>query len=102
MKIPYKHIVKNINSNPSIEELSDRLFQLGHEHEIFDEIFDMELTPNRGDCLSLRGLLRDLRTFYDISIDKDIYKNDISNFSFEFLNDSKNTCKVISFSNEIS
>ena len=97
MKIPYKHLVKDINSNPSIEELSDRLFQLGHEHEIFDEIFDMELTPNRGDCLSLRGLLRDLRTFYDISIDKDIYKNDISNFSFEFLNDSKNTCKVISF-----
>ena len=97
MKIPYKHIVKNINSNPSIEELSDRLFQLGHEHEIFDEIFDMELTPNRGDCLSLRGLLRDLRTFYDISLDKDIYKNDISNFSLEFSNDSKNTCKVISF-----
>ena len=97
MKIPYKHLVKDINSNPSIEELSDRLFQLGHEHEIFDEIFDMELTPNRGDCLSLRGLLRDLRTFYDISIDKDIYKNDISNFSLEFSNDSKNTCKVISF-----
>ena len=97
MKIPYKHLVKDINSNPSIEELSDRLFQLGHEHEIFDEIFDMELTPNRGDCLSLRGLLRDLRTFYDISIDKDIYENDISNFSFEFSNDSKNTCKVISF-----
>tara|TARA_B100001057_G_scaffold126366_1_gene125155 strand:- start:26404 stop:28308 length:1905 start_codon:yes stop_codon:yes gene_type:complete len=97
MKIPYKHLVKDINSNPSIEELSDRLFQLGHEHEISDEIFDMDLTPNRGDCLSLRGLLRDLRTFYDISLDKDIYKNDISNFSLEFLNDSKNTCKVISF-----
>ena len=25
MKIPYKHIVKNINSNPSIEELSDSM-----------------------------------------------------------------------------
>ena len=65
MKIPYKHLVSDISSNPSIEELSDRLFQLGHEHEIYDEIFDMELTPNRGDCLSLRGLQRDLRTFYE-------------------------------------
>lgn len=97
MKIPYKHLVSDISSNPSIEELSDRLFQLGHEHEIYDEIFDMELTPNRGDCLSLRGLQRDLRTFYDISLDKDTYQKDISNFSFKFLNDSNNSCKAISF-----
>ena len=34
MKIAYKHLVKNIIGNPSIEEISDHLFQLGHEHEI--------------------------------------------------------------------
>ena len=34
MKIAYKHLVKNIIGNPSIDEISDRLFQLGHEHEI--------------------------------------------------------------------
>ena len=63
MKIAYKHLVKNIIGNPSIEEISDRLFQLGHEHEIEKNIFNMEFTPNRGDCLSLSGLLRDLSVF---------------------------------------
>ena len=55
MKIAYKHLVKNIIANPSIDEISDRLFQLGHEHEIEKDIFNMEFTPNRGDCLSLNG-----------------------------------------------
>ena len=97
MKISYKHLVKNIHSNPSIEKLSEKLFQLGHEHEILGEIFDMELTPNRGDCFSLNGLLRDLSIFYDISFEKDIYEKDIPNFSFKFKNDSDGACRNISF-----
>ena len=60
MKIAYSHLIKNIEGNPLIDDLSDKLFQLGHEHEVEDEIFNFEFTPNRGDCLSLRGLLRDL------------------------------------------
>ena len=51
MKIPYKYISNALKSNISINEVSDKLFQLGHEHEIEDDIFEMELTPNRGDCL---------------------------------------------------
>jgi len=97
MKISYKHLVKNIHSNPSIEKLSEKLFQLGHEHEILGEIFDMELTPNRGDCFSLNGLLRDLSIFYDISFEKDIYEKDIPNFSFKFKNNSDGACRNISF-----
>ena len=31
--------IENIQSKPSINELSERFFQLGHEHEISDEIF---------------------------------------------------------------
>ena len=31
-------------------------------------IFDIEITPNRGDCISLKGLLQDLNVFYDIKI----------------------------------
>ncbi len=97
MKIAYKHIVNCIDSKPSIEELSDNLFQLGHEHEISNDIFDMEFTPNRGDCLSIKGILRDLKLFYDISIDNDIYENDIEQFSFEFNNKAKEICSNISF-----
>ena len=70
MKISYKHIISCLNPKPDIEELSEKLFQLGHEHEVLDEIFDIELTPNRGDCLSLDGLLRDLALFYDVQKNK--------------------------------
>ena len=61
MKIPYSYIQNHIDSDIDIEELSEKFFQLGHEHELEDKIFNFELTPNRGDCLSLNGLLRELK-----------------------------------------
>ena len=63
MKLVYQDLLRFLNETPSKEELSDKLFQLGHEHEINGDIFDMELTPNRGDCLSLIGIARDLNIF---------------------------------------
>ena len=63
MKINYKDLVAQIDSKPSKDELSKKLFQLGHEHKIINDFFDMDLTPNRGDCLSVQGLLRDLSVF---------------------------------------
>lgn len=97
MKIPYKHFIKYIDSKPDINDLSDKLFQLGHEHEVSDDVFDMEITPNRGDCLSLNGLLRDLNLFYKINLNKDIYSQNIPSFSFKFINEAKDACMNISF-----
>ncbi len=97
MKISYKHLIDNINEKPNIKELSDRLFQLGHEHDIEKEIFDFEFTPNRGDCLSLRGLLRDLNQFYGTIINKDTYKKNIDQLNFKFINNAKEACPKISF-----
>ena len=45
MKISYKHILDKIQQKPSIHELSAKLFQLGHEHEIENDIFNFEFTP---------------------------------------------------------
>ena len=59
MKVSYKSLLRNFKSKPSIIEISNKLFQLGHEHELENSIFDIEITPNRGDCLSLQGLCRD-------------------------------------------
>ena len=73
MKFFYKHLINRIISKPSLSDLSEKLFQLGHEHEISNNILDFEFTPNRGDCLSLRGLLRDLKQYYDVTEDE-IYK----------------------------
>ena len=77
MKIAYSHLVSRIKDKPSVSELSKYLFQLGHEHEIENGIFNMEFTPNRGDCLSLNGLLRDLAVFYTTSLNNEIYGAEI-------------------------
>tara|TARA_Y100000385_G_scaffold273051_1_gene314530 strand:- start:49 stop:1968 length:1920 start_codon:yes stop_codon:yes gene_type:complete len=97
MKIAYKSLIDFINTKPDINELSNKLFQLGHEHEISDGIFDMEFTPNRGDCFSVNGLLRDLNIFYETTFNKNIYRKDIDPYEFNFINHADSSCKNISF-----
>tara|TARA_B100000795_G_scaffold269704_1_gene260013 strand:- start:3374 stop:5287 length:1914 start_codon:yes stop_codon:yes gene_type:complete len=97
MKIVYSHLIQFIDENPSINEISSKLFQLGHEHEIDNDIFHMEFTPNRGDCLSINGILRDLAVFYTIINKQDIYKAEIRNLSLDFENLSQDACPQISF-----
>lgn len=97
MKLLYQDLLKFLNEKPSKEILSERLFQLGHEHEINGEIFDMELTPNRGDCISLKGLARDLNAFFGKDQPFKIYKEDIEPLSLDFKNLSPEICPKISF-----
>jgi phenylalanyl-tRNA synthetase beta chain len=97
MKIAYSHIVQNILENPSMSEISNSLFQLGHEHEIDGNIFDIEFTPNRGDCLSVIGLLRDLAVFYNVEINLDTYTKEIEELHIDFQNLSQNICPKILF-----
>ena len=97
MKIAYSHLVQYIEENPSIENLSDNLFQLGHEHKIEDGIFDMEFTPNRGDCLSINGLLRDLAVFYTVNLNQEIYNQKLNELFIDFENLSNDICPKISF-----
>jgi len=97
MKIAYSHLVQHIIQNPSIEEISNSLFQLGHEHEIDGDILDMEFTPNRGDCLSINGLLRDLAVFYTIDLNQEVFTDKINELQIDFKNLSKNICPKISF-----
>ena len=97
MKIDYKNLIEYIDIKPSIDQLSENLFQLGHEHEIENGIFDMEFTPNRGDCLSVIGLLRDLSLFYDINKESQIYEKKINRFLIDFENHQPKSCSHISF-----
>ena len=97
MKIAYRHLIESIAEKPSIEQISDSLFQLGHEHEIDGDILDMEFTPNRGDCLSLNGLLRDLAVFYNVNLNKEIYSKKLDELSIDFENFSEDICPQISF-----
>ena len=97
MKLIYQDLLKFLNDKPSKEDLSYKLFQLGHEHEIHGDIFDMELTPNRGDCLSLNGLARELNVFFGMSDDVEIYKDNIENLDINFENLAADDCVKISF-----
>lgn len=97
MKISFKHLQDRIIQNIDINDLSEKLFQLGHEHEIEGNIFNMEFTPNRGDCLSLNGLLRDLNIFYDLKDNDQIYEKEINKFDLYFINNAKYECPKISF-----
>lgn len=97
MKILYRDLLKFLSKKPSKKILSEKLFQLGHEHEINAEIFDMELTPNRGDCLSLMGLSRDLNIFFGKSNYLEIYEDHIEELDIDFINLSPDTCPKISF-----
>ena len=60
MKIAYEHLLNFIEDKPSIEDISEKLFQLGHEHEIDKNILNFEFTPNRGDCFSHLGVAREI------------------------------------------
>ena len=97
MKIAYKHLVQHIEECPSIEHISNKLFQLGHEHEIDGDIFDMEFTPNRGDCLSINGLLRDLAVFYTVDLNQKVYTEKLNELQLDFENLSESICPQISF-----
>jgi phenylalanyl-tRNA synthetase beta chain len=97
MKINYLDLTNFLSEKPSKEELSQKLFQLGHEHEIHGDIFDMELTPNRGDCLSLIGLARDLAVFFGKSNSIDLFADDIEPLEINFENLSPKDCPKISF-----
>tara|TARA_Y100000741_G_scaffold25127_1_gene18222 strand:+ start:27528 stop:29435 length:1908 start_codon:yes stop_codon:yes gene_type:complete len=97
MKFIYQDLLNLLKEQPSKESLSKKLFQLGHEHEIDGDIFDMEITPNRGDCLSLLGLSRDLNNFYQSDDPFKIYEADIEILEFGFKNLAFKSCPKISF-----
>ena len=97
MKIAYSHLANHIEEDTNIDILSDNLFQLGHEHEVEGNIFNMEFTPNRGDCLSINGLLRDLSVFYTINLNQKIYSEKLDKLQIDFENLSQDICPQISF-----
>ena len=97
MKLVYQDLLNFLYEKPSKQVLSDKLFQLGHEHEIHGDVFDMELTPNRGDCLSLIGLARDLNVFFGISDAVEIYTDNIEKLDIDFENFATDECAKISF-----
>ena len=97
MKIAYSHLINFFKEKPSIEDISEKLFQLGHENEIIDDILDIEFTPNRGDCLSLLGLARDLSVFFALDTLPVYYTERLEALNLNFQNHATDDCPAISF-----
>ena len=97
MLISSIHLKDFFNENITTQEISEKLFQLGHENELDGDLIDIEITPNRGDCLSLKGIARELNVFYDISLKKEIFEGDLSDLSLDFTNMEISKCPKISF-----
>lgn len=103
MKIAFNHLSRFLKDKPSINDVSSKLFQLGHENEIIGDTLEIEFTPNRGDCLSLRGLARDLGAFYKLNLNIEIFDKTIDPLNINFINHSPEDCPNIYFLNlEIS
>ena len=97
MKALVNDIKARIKDPISNNELSNLLFQLGHENDIQDSIIDIDITPNRGDCLSLLGILRDLKNFYQIDTKYETHEEILDSFNLNFFNEGIESCPNISF-----
>lgn len=99
--------------NDGILELDDSIGELIigkelNEYKLLnDDIIEIELTANRGDCLSINGVARELNAFYNIPLiefEKNVQYNEIGigqilAISNHIHIDSSLTFKVVDFSN---
>ena len=97
MKILFEHLENYFVEKLDIVSISDLLFQLGHENEIHKDILDVEFTPNKGDCLSVYGIARDLNAVHKTNLDIEIYPGHIDELDLKFNNHLSNFCPNISF-----
>ena len=63
MKIQYSYLKNFLNTSLSQKKLSDVFTQVGFECEIEGDLIEFDITPNRGDALSLRGLEREFYAY---------------------------------------
>ena len=63
MKIQYSYLKNFLNSNLSQKKICDVFSQVGFECEIDGNLIEFDITPNRGDALSLRGLEREFYAY---------------------------------------
>ena len=84
MKIQYSYLKNFLNTNLSQKKLSDVFTQVGFECEIDGGLIEFDITPNRGDALSLRGLERE---FYAYQSKKPCQKIETS--SLKLIQDKK-------------
>ena len=73
MKISYNWLKDYVDFKKTPTQLAEDLSLFGQEVESIkklddDTILDLEITPNRGDCLSILGMAREISALYNIPL----------------------------------
>ncbi len=73
MRVPFEWLKELVNVTATADEVSHRLTMLGLEVEAAetidgDVVFEVNVTPNRADCLSLIGIARELSSAYGVKL----------------------------------
>ena len=66
MKIQYSYLKNFLNTKLSQQKLCDVFTKVGFECEIDGGLIEFDITPNRGDVLSLRGLEREFYAYHSV------------------------------------
>jgi len=80
MKILYSWLQDYIDISQTPEQLAEDLSIFGHEVESMkkigdnDAVLDLEITPNRGDCLSILGIAREIAALYGLKLKEKKYE----------------------------
>lgn len=69
MRVPLEWLKEYINIDASADNVAEILTIIGHEVEAIekfedDVVFEVNVTPNRPDCLSIFGIARELSAYY--------------------------------------
>ena len=103
MKILYSQIAKRFQNKPPIHKFCDDLTMLGIEVDSVkrqknDYVIDFDITPNRGDCFSIDGLVRDYAAYKKIKLKKEKISFKASNISFskKITLNAKDACPIYS------
>ena len=84
MKIQYSYLKNFLQTRLSQKKLVDVFTQVGVECEIDGDLIELDITPNRGDVLSLKGLERE---FCAYQVKKS--KNRLETFKLKLNKDNK-------------
>ena len=73
MRVPYEWLREVVDIAAPPEEVADRLTMIGFEVEgaesvTGDTVYEVNVTPNRPDCLSIIGLARELSAIYNVPL----------------------------------
>jgi phenylalanyl-tRNA synthetase beta chain len=73
MRVPFEWLKDFIDINATAKELADRLTMVGLEVEAMetvgdDTVLEVNVTPNRPDCLSIIGIAREISAFFQLPL----------------------------------